>query len=78
MLNLKYKFLYYKKIPLKSIYLVIICNLTHLQDGYKGEKNIRKSSYGVRIRIRNQQKSRIRIRKNILDPQHCKIQYSLN
>ncbi len=33
MLNLKYKFLFIKKNSLKSLYLVIICNLTHLPDG---------------------------------------------
>ncbi len=60
---------------LKSLYRVIICNLTHLQDRKtKGKiyvKNIRKNS----CRIRNQVKSRIRIRpepkKIFPDPQHC-------
>ncbi len=27
------KFLFIKKIPIKSLYLVIICNLTYLQEG---------------------------------------------
>ncbi len=61
MLNLNiYKFLYIKNVP-KSLYLVIICNLTHLQDGNTKVKfmlrRLEKS-----CRIRKQPQSRIRIR----------------
>jgi hypothetical protein len=48
LLNLKIEFLSIKKISIKSLYLVIICNLTHLLDGNTNVsvKNIRKTHAG--------------------------------
>jgi hypothetical protein len=48
---------------LKGLYLVIMCNLTHLQDGHTKVKFMIRIRILNRIRIRNQRKSKIRIRK---------------
>jgi hypothetical protein len=49
--EMKFKFLFVKQnIPLKSLYLVTMCNLTHTKQEYKGKiyaKNIRKNSCTV-------------------------------
>ncbi len=71
----KYKFLFLKKkkIPQKTLYLVVKCNLINtLRRGYRTEvkfmlKNTRKNS----CRILNQWQSDPDPKKIIPDPQHC-------